>query len=142
MPRSYAPHFRAMVIDQVRSGRPVAEVASSLELPESTVFRWVRQDKIDRGELAGTSTGESADLRAAKRRIAELEAELATVKRATELFEKGRVVRPKDLFAIVETLASEGHGTKRVCRLLQVAPSGFFHGGRCRPAPGRSAEPG
>jgi hypothetical protein len=26
----------------------------------------------------------------------------------------------------VETLAREGHGTKRVCRLLQVAPSGFF----------------
>ncbi|HEX2282072.1 MAG TPA: IS3 family transposase, partial [Thermomicrobiales bacterium] len=126
MPRSYAAQFRAMVIEQVRSGRRVAEVAATLELPESTVFRWVRQDKIDRGELAGTSTAESAELRAAKRRIGELEAELATVKRATELFEKGRVVRPKDLFAIVETLASEGHGTKRVCRLLQVAPSGFF----------------
>ena len=126
MPRSYAAHFRAMVIGQVRSGRPAAEVAASLDLPESTVFRWVRQDKIDRGELAGTSTAESAELGAAKRRIAELEAELATVKRATELFEKGRVVRPKDLFAIVETLAAEGHGTKRVCRLLAVAPSGFF----------------
>lgn len=126
MPRSYATHFRAMVIEQVRSGRKVAEVAATLELPESTVFRWVRQDKIDRGELGGTSTAESAELRAAKRRIGELETELATVKRATELFDKGRVVRPKDLFAIVETLASEGHGTKRVCRLLQVAPSGFF----------------
>ncbi len=126
MLRSYAPQFRAMVIEQVRSGRQVAEVVAALEVPESTVFRWVRQDKIDRGELAGTSTAESAELRAAKRRIAELQAELATVKRATELFEEGRVVRPKDLFAIVERLASEGHGTKRVCRLLAVAPSGFF----------------
>ena len=53
-----------------------------LELPESTVFRWVRQDKIDWGELAGKSTLGSAEIRAAKRRIAEL----ATVKRATELF--------------------------------------------------------
>jgi HTH-like domain len=35
-------------------------------------------------------------------------------------------VRPKALFAIVESLAREGHGTKRVCRLLRVAPSGFF----------------
>ncbi len=26
----------------------------------------------------------------------------------------------------METLASEGHGTKRVCRILGVAPSGFF----------------
>jgi hypothetical protein len=53
----------------------------------------------------------------------ELEAELAAVKRATELFAEGRVVRPEALFAIVETLAREGHGTKRVCRLLRVAPS-------------------
>ncbi len=126
MPRSYAVQFRAMVVEQVRSGRPVAEVAADLELAESTVFRWVRQDRIDRGELAGTPTAESAELRAARRRIAELEAELVTVKRASQLFDKGRVVRPKELFGIVETLASEGHGTKRVCRILHVAPSGFF----------------
>ncbi len=126
MPRSYAPQFRAMVVEQVRSGRPVAEVAADLELSEGTVFRWVRQDRIDRGELAGTPSAESAELRAAKRRIADLEAELATVKRASELFDKGRVVRPKDLFGIVETLASEGHGTERTCCILQVAPSGFF----------------
>ena len=126
MPRSHAPQFRAMVVDQVRSGRRVAEVAAALGLPDGTVFRWVRQDRIDRGELAGTPTAESAELRAARRRIAELEAELATVKRASQLFDKGSVVRPKDLFGIVVTLASEGHGTKRACRILGVAPSGFF----------------
>ena len=51
MPYSYAPQFRAMVVEQVRSGRRVAEVAESLELAEGTVYRWVRQDRIDRGEL-------------------------------------------------------------------------------------------
>jgi putative transposase len=126
MPHTYASQFRAMVIEQVRSGKSVAEVAASVEVPESTVFRWMRQDRIDRGELVGVSTAENAKLRAARRRIAELEAELATVKRASELFAQGRVMRPKALFGIVETLAHEGHGTKRVCRLLHVAPSGFF----------------
>ena len=126
MPRAYASQFRSMVVEQVRSGRRVAEVAATVGVPEATVFRWVRQDRIDRGELAGTSTVESAELREARRRISELEAELATVKRATELFAEGRVVRPKALFDVVETLAREGHGAKRVCRLLRVAPSGFF----------------
>jgi transposase InsO family protein/transposase-like protein len=126
MPRAYASQFRSMVVEQVRSGRRVVEVAAAVGVPEATVYRWVKQERIDRGEVAGTSTGENADLRAARRRITELEAELATVKRATELFAEGRVVRPKALFAIVETLAREGHGTKRVCRLLRVAPSGFF----------------
>lgn len=95
MPRSYASQFRAMVVNQVRGGRSVAEVAASLELAESTVFRWVRQDRIDRGELEGTSTAESAELRAANRRIAELESELATVRRASELFQKGSGGAPK-----------------------------------------------
>jgi putative transposase len=135
MPHSYAPQFRAMVIDQVRSGRRVAEVAASVGVPEGTAYRWVRQDRIDRGEIAGTSSIENAELRAARHRIAELEAELATVKRATELFAEGRVVRPKALFAIVENLAREGHGTKRVCRLLRVAPSGFFRWRNQPPSP-------
>ena len=54
-----------------------------------TAYRWVRQDGIDRGELVGTPSVENAELRAARRRIAELDAELVTVKRATELFSEG-----------------------------------------------------
>ncbi|MGH9206392.1 MAG: transposase, partial [Acidimicrobiales bacterium] len=131
MPRSYAPQFRSMVVDQVRAGQRVAEVAAKLEVTQATVFRWVRQEKIDRGEIVGTSTKETAELRAAKRRIADLEAELATVKRASQLFAEGqkdgRVVRPKERCPVVETLAEEGHGTKRVCRILGVPFSTFFY---------------
>jgi transposase-like protein len=47
-------------LSKVRSGRRVAEVAAALELGKSTVFHWVRQDRIDCGELAGTSMAESA----------------------------------------------------------------------------------
>lgn len=73
MPRSYASPYRAMVIDQVRGGRRVVAVAEAAGVPVNTVFRWVRQDRLDRGELTGTTTGDSAELRAARRRLAELE---------------------------------------------------------------------
>ncbi|HSH59783.1 MAG TPA: hypothetical protein VK988_09130 [Acidimicrobiales bacterium] len=140
MPRSYAPQFRAMVIEQVRSGRTVAEVAATLELPGARCSGGF--DRKDRPRRAGRHpTVESAQLRAAKRRIAELESELATVKRATELFEKGRVVRPKDLFAIVECLASEGHGPRGSAGCSASPPRGSS-GVRCRPARGRFAGPG
>ncbi len=82
----------------------VVEVAAAVEVSEATVYRWIRQDRIDRGELAGTSTGDNAELRAARQRIAELESELTIVKRASALFDEGRVVRPKTLFGIVATL--------------------------------------
>ena len=45
---------------------------------------WLKQDRIDRGELAGTTTAESADLRAARKRIRELETELAIIRAASK----------------------------------------------------------
>ena len=36
------------------------------------------------------------------------------------------MVRPKEVFPIVEELGEEGHAAKRVCRILAIAPSGFF----------------
>ena len=46
-------------------GKRVVDVAASVDVAEATVYRWVRQDRVDRGELAGTSTSETAELRAA-----------------------------------------------------------------------------
>lgn len=127
MPFAYSSEFRERVLDQVRAGRPVAELARDLGMHQSTLHRWKRQDRVDRGLLAGVSTSESAELKAARRRIRELEAELAAVKRASELFDDKRVMRPKDIYPIVEALGAEGHGLKASCRLLGVSSAGFFH---------------
>jgi transposase len=76
-----------------RAGRPVRVIAAELGLAEATVYRWKAQDLIDRGIKPGTSTSERGELAAARRRIKELETELALVKQAAALFEEG--VRPK-----------------------------------------------
>ena len=111
MPFSYSSEFREMVLDQIRAGRPVAELARDLEMHQSTLHRWKRQDRIDRGLVSGVSTAESAELVAARRRIRELEAELAAVKRASELFDEKRVICPKDLYPIVEALGVGAHNS-------------------------------
>ena len=49
MPRPYPPEFRQRALDLVRSGRSVAEVARLLGIAESCLYRWKRQDLIDRG---------------------------------------------------------------------------------------------
>ena len=64
-----------MVLAQIRAGRPVAELARDLEMHESALHRWKRQDRIDRGLISGVSTVEGAELKAARRRIRELEAD-------------------------------------------------------------------
>jgi transposase len=93
MPKSYSPEFRRKVLDLLKAGRPVAEVASDLGVTAASIYTWRNQELIDTGKKAGTTTTESTELRAARRRIAELETELAVTKRANELLKE--VVPPK-----------------------------------------------
>jgi len=89
MSKGYPPEFRRRVVDLVTAGRRVAEVARDLGISEQTIYNWRRQDRIDRGLDAGLTSAEKAELAAAKKRIRELEAELAVYRRATELLKDG-----------------------------------------------------
>jgi transposase len=93
MPRSYPPEFRRKVLDLVASGRKIAEVAQLLGICDQTIYVWRRQHLIDTGQLPGTSSSDLSELAAARKRIAELEAELAIHRRAAELL--GEVTSPK-----------------------------------------------
>jgi transposase-like protein len=93
MPRSYSPEFRRKVLDLVVSGRPVKQVAETLGISDQTIYNWRRQHLIDTGQAPGIPSSENAELIAARRRIAELENELAIHRRAAELL--GAVVSPK-----------------------------------------------
>ena len=83
--RGYPPEFRRKVLDLVASGRSVADVARDLDISEQSIYVWRRQDRIDKGLLPGLSSAEKAELTVAKKRIAELETELAVARRAVEL---------------------------------------------------------
>ncbi|WP_328843049.1 transposase [Streptomyces sp. NBC_00258] len=93
MPRSHPPEFRRKVLDLVASGRKVAEVARLLGISDQTIYVWRRQHLIDTGQLPGMNSSNLSELAAARKRIAELEAELAIHRRATELL--GEVTSPK-----------------------------------------------
>ena len=98
--RGYPPEFRQRVVDLVEGGRKVSEIAAELEVSEQTIYSWRRQARIDAGVEPGISTSEQAELAAARRRIRELETELAIHRRATELLKektdpKGRTRRSK-----------------------------------------------
>jgi transposase-like protein len=92
--RGYPAEFRRKVLDLVESGRSVADVARDLDISTETIYARRRQDRIDRGLAPGLTSSEKTELAAANKRIAELEAELAVHRRASELL--GKVVPPKD----------------------------------------------
>lgn len=84
----YPGEFRRRVLDLLEQGRSVAQVAHDLDVSEQTIYNWRRQDRIDRGIEAGLTTAEKGELSAARKRISELETELAVARRAIEVLKE------------------------------------------------------
>jgi transposase-like protein len=85
MPRAYPAEFRQRAIALVRAGQTVTKTATDLGITDTCLYGWVRQDRIDRGELPGVTTAESRELRKACRRIRKLETEIEILRRANAL---------------------------------------------------------
>jgi len=92
--RGYPTEFRRKVLDLLDEGRSVAQVAHDLDISQESIYTWRRQDRIDRGLMPGLSSGEKAELSAARKQIADLEAELKAARRAIELLKES--ADPKD----------------------------------------------
>jgi transposase len=91
--QGYWAEFRSKVLDLLVAGPSVASVAHDLDISDQRIYNWRRQDRIDRGLQPGLSTVENAELSAAKKQIAALEAELDISCLAMELLKED--TRPK-----------------------------------------------
>jgi transposase-like protein len=86
MPRQYSPEVRRQVIELARAGTKVKQLAVTFQMSEATVYSWLKQERIDRGEAEGAMTGQQLELAAARRRIRQLETELAVARKVNEVF--------------------------------------------------------
>jgi transposase len=88
MPRRYPPEVRRQVIELARAGTRVAQLAVTFQMSEVTIYNWLKQERIDRGEEIGKTTDQQLELAAAKRQIKQLETELAVARKVNEVFLK------------------------------------------------------
>jgi transposase len=90
MPKSRPPYpeqFRRKVVQLVRDGRSVPDVAASLGVTAQSLRNWVRQDEADRGERSDQLTSaEREELRRLRRENVRLKQKRDILKRATALF--------------------------------------------------------
>jgi transposase len=95
MPRKYSPEVRRQVIELARSGTRVKQLAVTFGVAEVTIYNWLKQDRVDRGEELGKTTEQQLELTAARKRISQLETELAVSRKINEVFLK-EGISPKD----------------------------------------------
>jgi transposase-like protein len=124
VPKPYPPAFRRQALDLVASGRTARDVAASLGIAESCLYRWKSRELIDRGLKAGIGTRESTELAAARRRIRDLEDEVKILRKAAAAVEE--VVPPKVRFRLVAELAADGVRVEHACLTLGVSRSGYY----------------
>ena len=85
MPKPYPREFRDDVVRVARyrdAGVTLEQIAADFGIHVMTSSKWLRQADVDEGVKPGTSTSESANLRAARRRIKLLEQENEVLRRA------------------------------------------------------------
>ncbi len=101
MPRTrppYPPEFRRQIVELVRAGRSMREVAQEFEPSYETIREWVRQANRDEGlDLSGPTTDEKEELRRLRRENRQLRLEREILAKAAAWFaqETGSVPRKR-----------------------------------------------
>ncbi|WP_420452368.1 transposase [Ilumatobacter sp.] len=89
-PNKYPDQFRKDAIELARSsGRPIAEVARSLNIAEGTLWNWVRaaRDADSRaGDPAALSESERDELARLRKQVIELQTDKEILRRAAAYF--------------------------------------------------------
>jgi transposase len=79
--------FRREVLELVRRGRSIPDLAEVLGITAQSLRNWKRQDERDRGERDdGLASAEREQQRELRKRVKRLEQERDILKRATALF--------------------------------------------------------
>nr|WP_324199109.1 IS3 family transposase [Nocardia amamiensis] len=127
MPKPYPREFRGDVVRVARNrddGVTLEQIAADFGIHPMTLSKWMRQTDVDEGTKPGTSTSESAELRAAKRRIRLLEQENEVLKRR-RLFRAGEPAG-KMIYPLVRELADDGIPVTVTCRVLKLARQPYY----------------
>ena len=90
MPRThpaYPPEFRHQMVELVRSGRSIRELARDFECSEQTIRNWLRQADLDEGRRDdGLTSVERDELRRLRRENRQLRLEREILAKATAWF--------------------------------------------------------
>jgi transposase len=94
MPAAKPPEFRRRAVALARAGdQSIARIAADLDIAESCLRRWLKQDDLDTGRRSdGLTSDERKELAELRRRNRTLEMEVEILKRASAYFARENVL--------------------------------------------------
>lgn len=95
--RAYPPEFRRKILDLVRAGRGVDDLAHEFEVGGQTIRNWLKQDDLDGGRRSdGLTTADHEEVVRLRKRVRQPEIEREILSKATVWFARETNVVPKN----------------------------------------------
>ena len=94
MTKPYPKEFRDDVVRVARNRGPdvdLEQIAKDFGIHFTTLYSWLKKADIEDGKQVGSTSVESAELRAAMRRIKTLEQEVEVLRRAAAYFSQAHL---------------------------------------------------
>ena len=92
----YDPEFRSQILEMVQEGREPVDLAREFGVTSTTIWKWVKQAGIDRGERKdGLTTDEKAELARLRRENRVLREERDILSKAAAWFAQEAAPTPK-----------------------------------------------
>ncbi|WP_369153681.1 IS3 family transposase [Streptomyces sp. R17] len=131
MPKPYPKEFREDVVRVARNREPgvtLEQIAADFGVHPITLWKWLRRAETDDGATSPTPSGESAELREARKRIRLLEQENEVLRRAAAYLSQANL--PGKMYPLVRELAA-ADAPHRVpvavtCRVLGLARQPYY----------------
>ncbi|MFJ8150593.1 IS3 family transposase [Streptomyces sp. NPDC096048] len=127
MPKPYPKEFREDVVRVARNREPgvtLEQIAVDFGVHPITLSKWLRRADTDEGARPATASGESAELREARRRIRLLEQENEVLRRAAAYLSQANL--PKMMYPLVRELAAAAAPRRVTCRVLGLARRPYY----------------
>jgi transposase len=97
MPKAKPVEFRRDVVAVARRREASqSQIAKDFGISEATLYNWMKAADIEEGQRPGSSAAETAELRAARKRIKTFEQEIEILRRAAAYFAARESSLPKD----------------------------------------------
>jgi putative transposase len=134
MPSSYPPEFRRKVLDLLKAGRSVAQIASDLQISEQSIYLWRKRDRIDAGRLDVPRAGRVRRSTTPDSKAGSGARDPPTCRRDAQ--DGGA---PKSRFAAIKVMAAEQLPVQSAYNILGVSDAGYYAwlkrslGSRCAP---------